>query len=94
MRKGDKVVATLRKPSVLDELKAQYTQDQLLVLQLDVIVPSDITAAFAKAIEVYGRIDVVYNNAAYGMLSEVEGTSDGGPCGVLGGGGGDPVQEA
>lgn len=76
LEKGDKVIATLRKPEALADVSAKYPTDQLLVVKLDVTSASDIQAAFAKGIEHFGRIDVVYNNAGYGSLAEVEGTPD------------------
>jgi len=69
-------VATLRKPSALSDLSAKYPASQLLVVKLDVTSPADIKAAFAKAIETFGRVDVVYNNAGYGSVGEIEGTPD------------------
>lgn len=76
LRKGDIVVATLRKPSVLASLTRQYPPSQLLLLTLDVTRPSDIAAAFARTREVFGRLDVVFNNAGYAMFGEAEGTTD------------------
>ena len=69
-------MATLRKPEVLSDLVAKYPASQFLVLKLDVTSPEDIKATFAKAVEIFGRIDVVYNNAGYGSLGEIEGTPD------------------
>ncbi|KAH9938704.1 uncharacterized protein B0H18DRAFT_23650 [Fomitopsis serialis] len=76
LQKGDIVVATLRKPEVLADLTKQYGPDKLLVVKLDVTQPQDIKDAFAAGVKQFGRIDVVLNNAGYGLLAEVEGTPD------------------
>ena len=73
---GHIVVATLRKPEALSDLEAKYSADQLLVLKLDVSQKGDIDAAFDKVNEVFGRLDVVVNNAAYGIIGEIEGTPE------------------
>nr|VWP01366.1 Trihydroxynaphthalene reductase (EC (T3HN reductase) [Ganoderma boninense] len=73
---GDRVVATLRRPEVLNEFAAQYTPKQLLVLRLDVSKPDEIKDAFAKAKTTFGRIDVVFNNAGYAFAGEVEAVPD------------------
>lgn len=66
----------MRRPKVLADLQAQYPAERLLVLKLDVTKPQEISAAFQKAKDAFGRIDVVYNNAAYGVIAEVEGTTE------------------
>ncbi|KAJ3488421.1 hypothetical protein NLI96_g2857 [Meripilus lineatus] len=76
LEKGDIAIATLRKPQALDDLKAKYPASRLLILGLDVTRPSDITNAFVKARETFGRIDVVFNNAGYALVGEVEGTPE------------------
>ena len=76
LRKGDIVVATLRTPAVLAHLATLYPPSQLLLLPLDVTRPGDISAAFARTRDVFGRLDVVFNNAGYAMVAEVEGTPD------------------
>ncbi|KAI0073378.1 NAD(P)-binding protein [Panus rudis PR-1116 ss-1] len=74
LSKGGIVVATARKPETLEDLRKQYpSESQLLVLRLDVTVESEIEAVFAKIKETYGRLDVLYNNAAFSILAEVEG---------------------
>lgn len=74
--RGDKVVATLRTTSALDDLASQYNEDQLLIVQLDVVHPSAIQSAFAKAKEAFGRVDIVFNNAGVGLVGEVESTPE------------------
>ena len=73
---GDRVVATLRKPEVLKEFAFKYTPQQLLILRLDVSKHEEIKAAFAKAKEVFGRIDVVFNNAGYAVAGQAEAIPD------------------
>ncbi len=73
---GDRVVATLRKPEILNDFASEYTPEQLLVTRLDVTKPVEIKAAFAKAKEVFGRVDVVFNNAGYSFMGEAEGVPD------------------
>jgi len=69
---GSKVVATLREPSAIADLSARYSPDKFLVIKTDVTKPDDVTAAFAKAKEEFGRIDVVFNNAGVTTMGEVE----------------------
>ncbi|KAI0642844.1 NAD-P-binding protein [Trametes meyenii] len=76
LSKGEIAVATARRPSALDDLKEKYTPDRLLILKLDVTQPREIVAAFATVKETFGRLDVVVNNAAGGLLTEVEAAQD------------------
>lgn len=75
LRNGEIAVATLRKPSVLDDLVAQYPRTQLLVLTLDVTNEAQVKSVFAQAKDAFGHVDVVYNNAAQAHFQEIEGTS-------------------
>ena len=75
LEKGYKVVATARKPEVLKDLAEKYPET-VLTVKLDVTDKSDVTEAINKSIEKFGRIDVVVNNAGYGLLGAIEEPSD------------------
>lgn len=68
---GDKVVATVR--SGLNELATRLeNHPNLLVLPLDITNEQQAATAAQNAVEHFGRIDVLVNNAGYGLLSAVE----------------------
>jgi NAD(P)-dependent dehydrogenase (short-subunit alcohol dehydrogenase family) len=76
LKQGHKVVATLRKPEVLSDLVSQYPPTQLVVVKVDVTQNAAIAAAFNKAQEAFGRIDVVFNNAGQMITAEVEAVNE------------------
>jgi NAD(P)-dependent dehydrogenase (short-subunit alcohol dehydrogenase family) len=73
--RGDLVVATARDVSVLDEL-ADGFPDTAHLVALDVTDRASIGRAVADAIEHFGHLDVVVNNAGYGLVGAVEETTD------------------
>lgn len=75
LQQGDIVVATLRKPEAISDLLSKYSS-QLLVLSLDVRDPEQIHTAFENALDRFGRVDIVFNNAGSCIISEAEGMSD------------------
>ncbi|KAG0697674.1 NAD(P)-binding protein [Suillus ampliporus] len=76
LKNGNRVIATLRRKEALSDLAEQYPSSQLLIVQMDVVNSSEVTAAFAKAKDVFGRVDVVFNNAGIAIIGEMESMSD------------------
>lgn len=75
LSQGDRVVATARRA---DRIPAQFPDagDALLAVDLDVTDADQATAAVQAAVDKFGRIDVLVNNAGRGLLGAVEESSD------------------
>lgn len=73
LARGDAVVAAARNPQAI--VDALGVHPKLLALQLDVTKEAAAVVAAHAAIERFGRIDVLVNNAGYGILGAVEETS-------------------
>lgn len=75
LKNGDRVIATARKPEQLNDLVKQYPE-LLHTVRLDVTNLQEVQAAIESALNAYGRIDVLVNNAGYGAVGVVEEVSD------------------
>jgi NAD(P)-dependent dehydrogenase (short-subunit alcohol dehydrogenase family) len=71
LRRGDRVVATARNPSALDEVVERYG-DAVLALRLDVTDRNAVFAAIQQAHSHFGRLDVILSNAGYGYMGAIE----------------------
>lgn len=71
LNSGDKVVATARNTEALDNLVSKFP-NQVLPLKLDVSDKNQIQSTVEKAIEKFGRIDVLVNNAGFGITGAAE----------------------
>jgi NAD(P)-dependent dehydrogenase (short-subunit alcohol dehydrogenase family) len=75
LERGDQVAATARNLDHLNDLVERFG-DQILPLQLDVTDRAADFAAVKQAHEHFGRLDVIVNNAGYGLFGAIEEVSE------------------
>jgi NAD(P)-dependent dehydrogenase (short-subunit alcohol dehydrogenase family) len=73
LARGDRVVATARRP---DSLADMADDDRIAVVALDVTDAAQREAAIATALDRFGRVDVLVNNAGRTQVGAVEETTD------------------
>ncbi len=71
---GDNLIATARDPETLADLVAK-SDGRAVALVLDVTDPDAATRAVATAVDRFGGLDIVVNNAGYGNVAPIEETS-------------------
>ncbi|WP_118972937.1 SDR family NAD(P)-dependent oxidoreductase [Taibaiella koreensis] len=75
LQRGDNVIATARNPESLNDLVSTYGAN-VLPLKLDVTDRDAVFAAVKEGRDHFGRIDVLLNNAGFGLFGAVEETTE------------------
>jgi len=73
---GHYVVATARDRDKITKLESEYGE-KIRVVKLDVTKNDQITEAINSTVDTFGRIDVLVNNAGYGLVGALEEYSEG-----------------
>jgi NAD(P)-dependent dehydrogenase (short-subunit alcohol dehydrogenase family) len=71
LRRGDRLIATARDITKLEDLTGLHP-DQVSTFTLDVTKPEQIKSVVREALHVFGHIDVLVNNAGYGVAGAAE----------------------
>ena len=75
LRRGDRVIATARNASQIDDLTTLYP-DTARVFTFDVTKPAEIESIARLAPTAFGHIDILVNNAGYGVNGAIEEVSE------------------
>lgn len=75
LERGDRVVATARNISTIADMVVRWPSGAH-VAELDVTKPDQIARVIQESMDIFGRIDVLVNNAGYGLLGAIEECSE------------------
>jgi NADP-dependent 3-hydroxy acid dehydrogenase YdfG len=75
LKNGGKVVATARKLDKVADLETKYPQTAK-ALTLDITDPGQVDSAVTQAFAQFGQVDVLVNNAGYGVAGAIEEVSE------------------
>jgi NADP-dependent 3-hydroxy acid dehydrogenase YdfG len=75
LNEGEIVVLTARNTETIKDLEKKFS-GRAASVKLDVTRPDEVKKAVSEAIAKFGRIDVLVNNAGFGIIGAVEEVSD------------------
>jgi NAD(P)-dependent dehydrogenase (short-subunit alcohol dehydrogenase family) len=75
LERGDRVLATARRPEEVDDLVQEYGE-RIRAASLDVTDAAAARAVVQLAVDAFGALDVVVNNAGYANSAPIEDTPD------------------
>ena len=76
LQRGERVLGTARRVDRFDAMRARYG-DRLIAVEHDVRDTEGAAAVVQRAIDAFGRIDVLVNNAGAGQVGAAEEVTDG-----------------
>ncbi|NOU58306.1 SDR family NAD(P)-dependent oxidoreductase [Marinifilum caeruleilacunae] len=74
IQQGHQVIISARRIEILKSIK-ELAPNQVEAIQMDVNQKEQIESALNLTIKKFGRVDVLFNNAGYGMVGAIEETS-------------------
>jgi len=75
LNRGHQVVLAVRNPESVADLVAHYS-GKAIAIGFDLTKPADADRAVKETLEQFGQLDVLINNAGYGLLAALEESTD------------------
>jgi NAD(P)-dependent dehydrogenase (short-subunit alcohol dehydrogenase family) len=75
LHRGHQVVLAVRNPESVADLVAHYS-GKAIAIGFDLTKPADADRAVKETLEQFGQLDVLINNAGYGLLAALEESTD------------------